>query len=940
MKRWTLSLLASVTLFAGCSYLEHADTPPDFGAPEQTNLPLPQRNDIQQGMLDNGMKYIVLPNSEPADRVSLQLVVHAGSLVEQNDQKGIAHLVEHMAFNGTERFPSNGIIEHQESLGMVFGRDVNAMTEYHTTSYYLHLPNSSDAMLNEAFMMLSQQASALTFDQHELEMERPVVEEEWRRGLNMMARLGSANRKLVLAGSRFGERDPIGDMELVRHVDATRIQAFYQDWYHPNNMTLIVVGSIDSAKVESLLNTYFAPLPAKSLPPRPELVLPLPQTLSLKTVEDGEITTEVLSVNFRGEQAVPSTEAELAQELLNNLTMSMMDQRLRELYQKESDYVSRMVSSAMPLATGYTNNRVMAILRDGNYTHALEELFSQISRFAAHGFTQQDLDIARRELAQRYKMMADGQKNAKNSRKLMAIFNQLRMQRLLVAPDKMSDIAARLLSAFTLDDVNQHFKQVVAERAPMVIAQINTEHRALLPSQTQVETLWNEAKANPPASLTQNTLPTQLFDKQPQATAIHSYEQFGELHKWTLANGAQVWFHPSDETSNRLQLSWQGKGGFMQLPLSQQRAVSYAARNLSAFGYGGFNAQALSAINAGYAMRVMPYVTSSHHGVWGSADVDSLEQWLQNTYLMLTQPQVDADIWQDKRSFMARNINRRKALPSNQFDRQIDAIWYVNNPALQRIEADELAAIKADSLLPPYRTLFGHAAGHQLVVVGHAEPEHVIELASRYLGHIPSGMAITDVHLPKMAKGMHSVRVTGAQEPQGITRVLFNIEQPFSREMANQASLLARIVSTRMREKLREEAGGVYSVRFALNLDRERDQLLGSIDYSHQPERAQELSQMAQQIMDDVATHGVKQDELDTVREQIHTSLAPEAITDRTRFSWLSEQAADNEFRDMPNDFLTWLDGVTIDAIKPLATRVLTSKNRVDAVLLPAVNKP
>ncbi len=935
MNKLPLCALIATAILAGCSNQAVTPSPREMVTIVTQSALLPLRTDIQQGTLANGMKYIVLPNTEPADRVSLQLIIHAGSLDEADDQKGIAHLVEHMAFNGTDRFPGNSIIKHQESLGMVFGRDVNAMTEYYTTSYYLHLPDNSDQMLDEAFNMLSQQVSALTFDPKELEKERPVVEEEWRRGLNMRSRLGTANRKIILAGSRFGDRNPIGDMELVRHIGADRIEDFYNDWYHPNNMTLLVIGSVDKSQVELLLSKYFADMPAKLLPARPDLTVPLPQQLQFDTIEDSEITTEVLWVNFRAPQTVVYTEAELKADLLNRLTMTMMDNRLRVQYQTESDYVSRMMASAMPLATGYSNNRVMAILKDGHYVEVIEELFTEISRYVAYGFSQRDLGTARKGLAARYQTMADGQNSAKNSLYMMRIFNQIRMQKPLVKMSDFNDVAQRMMAEIRIEDVNQHFQQVVSQRAPLVIAQINTNNADVQPSVTQIEQLWHTALANPPEEIAQQVVPNSLFDKVPAATEVVDHQQFGEVQKWTLANGAQVWFQYSDKSIKQVQLRWQGFGGTMLLPQVDRRAASQMVRNLPTFGYGGFDAEALLSINADHNMRLYPYVELSRQGVFGSASQDSVEEWLQNLNLILTAPQVDRKIWQAKQTFMARNIDRRRDSPSTQFREHIDRLRYVNTPSMQPMSADGLRGIRPEQLLRAYKTIFGSADGHQLVVVGDIEAKRVIDLANRYLGHLPAGKVHNEPTLPPLATGKHRVLVEGGEEPQGMTRVLFNIDYPHSIQAEYQAEVLTRIVSLRMREQLREKAGGVYSTRFAIKLERARQQAYGMIRYSHQPERADELKKMALAITTDVATNGVTQAELDIIREQLISGLDLEAISTRDRYRWLTEMAADDHYRDLPGTYLAWLNKVTPADLQPMASTVLSTGNVIDALLLP-----
>ncbi len=953
MNKTLLSALigtALISSLSGCSLLSGSETnrtavTVSLNQPKQIAealaQPLLTRQDLLQGQLSNGMNYILLPNNRPEGRVSLQLIVHAGSLVEEDDQKGIAHLVEHMAFNGTTKFPSNRIIEHQESLGMVFGRDVNAMTEYTTTSYYLHLPNNSDAMLHEAFTMFAQQATSLVFDPLELENERPVVEEEWRRSLNMISRLGTANRKLALAGSRYGERDPIGDMDLVRNVSADRIEAFWHSWYHPNNMTLLAVGNITQAQLEQQLQAHFGALPAQTLPTRPDLTVHFAEQLQFRVISDAEISNEVVSMNLLGEQTNATTEAELYLELLNNLLMSMLDNRLSSQYQTESDYVSRMIAGTTPLANGYNRNQFMAVLKDQQYQAALSEMFHEVSRYVAHGFYQQDLDQARNTLSTRYRAMRDSQVNANNSRLMMGIFNQIRQVRPLTHPDEQQLITQRLLDSITVEQVHEHLKQVVQQRSPMVIAQVNSANEHKLPDEKQIRELWQQALSQPPAAIVQNTVVTKLFDERPEPADVVATETFGtkdsSVHKWVLANGVEVWFTPSDETLNSLQINWHGPGGTKMLPEGDRRAVSLAARNLGRFGYGGFDADALRKLNSAHDMRLNAFVSQNEHGIFGSTVQDSLEAWLQNLNLMLTQPQQNDEVWADTREFTARNIERRKLTPvgSNEFNQQIDAIRYINNPSLLPATAEEIRALTSSQLLKSYQQVFSNVAGHKLMIVGNDNPERVIDLARRYVGRLPAQQQVNVQPLPKLASGRHHVRVAMGSEPQATTTLIYNSDYPYSIEAKDQAALLAQIVSLRLRETLREEAGGVYTTRFGINLDKDRQQAFAMVSYSHQPQRAEELKALTLTIINDVVAHGVTEAELTLIKEQNRTSLADEMITDRHRFSWLKTQLDTGVYQAQPMAYLAWLETVKATDLLPIAQKVLGSNNVIDALLLP-----
>ncbi|MGC9422227.1 M16 family metallopeptidase [Vibrio sp.] len=923
--RQLLIVITTCLFFLGCQQ-----------APQPIDTPLKERSDLIRGQLPNGLQYILVKNARPENRVSLQLVVHAGSLDEEDDQKGIAHLVEHMAFNGTQHYPANTLIEHQEKLGMVFGRDVNAMTEYYTTSYFLHLPDNTESMMNEGFHMLAQQASALVFDPDELEKERPVVVEEWRSGLSMMSRLGKANRQILLNHSRFGDREPIGDMDLVRHVDASRIKAFWQDWYHPNNMTLIVVGATEQAQVEAMLARHFAKLAPQTLPKRPDLRVPLDNQLKLETITDSEITTEVLSLNFRQQAKEPRTESELRAQLLNELTMQALNKRLSEQYQIESQHISKMMAMARPLATGYRNNRLMALLTTDDYQSSVQEMFGQLSRFAEHGISQSDLDTVRYSLISRYQQMADSLRDTTNRRVMMSVFNRLRTQSPLVDNHQYAEQVELLANSILVSEINQHLAQMVHTQQPIVIAQIHPDSLDKLPSEQRLNQAWTVAKANPPAATEVVTVRSQLMASPPKPAKIISHREESGVHVWELDNGSQVWFEASEETANQLLIEYRGWGGTAHLPNALRRPAMQL-RQMGRFGYAGLNSQQLKMLNAPYANKIMTFVNQDSHGFIGSSDVNSLENWLQNIHLQITQPQVDEALWQSSKLLIERGIENRLTSAHGQFNSAIDAIRYQHNPELQALSLDELHQISTDDLLTAWQQLFASAAGHQLVIVGNAEPEQVIELARRYIGSLPSSTRrYFPVPLPPLAEGRHQIRIAAGEEPMAVTSLLFNQPMKYRLEQADQAYLLSRIISNRLRESLREDAGGVYSVRFAIRFDRHRNQAFGMISYSHEPQRSQELKDQVLAEIESLKTHGVTKKELQRVIHQTKQALVADNLSDRQRIAYLKSAARYGESLTAVEDYLSWIDGVEPESLTALAQTIFSTSNWIDALLVPA----
>ena len=896
---------------------------------------LPERQDISTGSLSNGLQYIILPNDEPKEQLSLKLIIKAGSVHEQDDQQGIAHLVEHMAFNGTQLYPANSIIERQEKLGMVFGKDVNATTSYDITSYYLHLPNSKEETVNEAIQMLSQQAGALSFEQHELEKERPVVEEEWRRTLGLRARIGKKIQQVTLADSRYLARQPIGDMELVRHTNAERIEAFWHDWYVPNNMIFIAVGATNEQQIKQLLTKHFGHYKSKKLPLQPDLTIPLNNKLSFTAISDKEITTETVALNFRFKQSPAISIDDYRQQLVSQLAMLTLSDRFRNDFQAGGEHLNNLSVMSSGLAKGYANTRFLSILIDESYDQAIQETFREISRYAEHGFTEQDLLPIKKVLIKGYETSLESNETVNNATLLNRLSADIRWSIPHVSFKDKVKLKAELIKNIALDEVNNHLKQLVKDIAPAVIIQVKEQNLASLPSEQEVDKLWNSALTNPPEARAGITVERPLFDEQLEDVKVVSYQQYENIHVWSLENGTEVWFQHSDKLPDTLRMRWQGVGGTQHLPEQQRRTAQLAVSNIPRYGYNGFDVLELEVINAGKSYQFGASASQLKHQIAGSSTKDSFETWMQNFYLQLTKPQVNSEMWQARKQLMIKGIEGAKDLPGQQFSRKVAQAIYANQPSLMPITSKEVEPINSQEMFDSWQAIFASADQHQMIIVGNAQPDWVINIAKQYVGNLPKGTRKEDIKLPAFQSAKSPIIIKAELEPKATTQLGWNINYPYSEDLRRKSAVLSRIVKLRIREQLREVAGGVYTSSFSITADKARDQLIASLSYSHQPERAQELKQMALTIIAEVVKNGITPDELAKVKEQIHNSLQADNIHDSHRLIWVARYIEQGEYYPMPEHYLNWLDNLTPNKLEKIAGELLSQKPSLDALLMP-----
>lgn len=899
---------------------------------------LPLNSSIFFKKLDNGLETIVLENNNPANTISLKLIVKAGSMHEQEDQKGIAHLVEHMAFNGTEKYPSNTIIERQEELGMVFGRDVNASTSYEQTTYYLHLPSNDLALLDEAFLMLSQQAFALSFEQHELEKERPVVEEEWRRQLSMRARLGKERQKITMQGSRYLERSPIGDMELVRHVDASRVKAYWDDWYQPNNIQLVAVGAVTPDQIETLTRKYFGKIESKELPSKPDTTIPLREELVFQGVTDKELSTESISIIFRKKVSPLLTVNNYREQLVRELASYTASDLLRYQFQAGGEHLSHFSMMSGPSLDNHSDTRYMAVLREDNYMESLQEMLNAISRQAAYGVTDEDLSPVREVLITRLKGKLEAMNNTLNAQHLNTISRQLYKDLPLTDERKMANLGIELLNDIRLSEVNLFLKELLTQQQPMIIALVKSENLVTLPSIDTVNDAWKKQLKNPPLPVKGISVDPSLFTRDLPDVEIKSYKVQNKTHIWTLANNTEIWFEQSTKKNDQLIISWEGEGGTESLPDVLRRPAQLATQTMHRFGYAGFDPLQLEVLNAGESINLGASLNQYQHQISGSSSVESFAAWMHNFYLQITEPEVNVAIWETKKQLMLKGIKGASKSPQSQFNKQLSEVLYANNPVLQSLSEAELSVITAGQLLQAWESVYSFADNHKLLIVGNADPELIINIASRYIGNLAQGTGKVVKELPELNMQTKTLVVENGIEPKAHTQLYWVVKQEYSESLRREVSILARVMGLKLREQLREQSAGVYTSRFNITTDRHRDQLLVSLSYDHDPKRSSELKTAALRVINDVINNGITEQELNLTRNQIKKGLNPDKITDGKRLSWMRRNVRTKSFASMPEDYLHWLEGLTVEKLNRLAKTQLTIEPTIDAKLVPEKN--
>ena len=360
---------------------------------------LPQDPQVRKGRLENGLTYYLRHNDRPAKRAELRLVVNAGSVLEDDDQRGLAHFLEHMEFNGTENFASGDLVDFLESIGSRFGADLNAYTSFDETLYMLEIPTDHEGLLDKGFLVLRDWASRALIAPEEVEKERGVVLDEWRQGLGVRDRLRKIQMPVLLKNSRYAERLPIGDPEIIAHAPAERIRAFYRDWYRPDLMAIVAVGDIDVDAVETLIHDRFGDLEGPPHP-RPRTVFDVPPHTEIlaSAADDPEQSVSQVSINFKRPHPDQGTVGSYRETLLTGLFSAMLNQRFGEISRKPDPPFLFASSSLGSLTRGTDRFAVFATTQENGILPALKAMMTEVARVRAHGFTEAELARAKASL--------------------------------------------------------------------------------------------------------------------------------------------------------------------------------------------------------------------------------------------------------------------------------------------------------------------------------------------------------------------------------------------------------------------------------------------------------------------------------------------------------------------------------------------------------------
>ncbi len=828
---------------------------------------------VQTGRLDNGLRYYIRKNAKPEKRAELWLVVNAGSLQEDEDQRGLAHFVEHMAFNGTENFAKQELVDYLESIGMEFGPDINAFTSFDETVYTLTVPTDEPAILDRAFQILEDWASGLSLVGEEIDKERGVVIEEWRLGRGAQARIQDKQFPVLFKDSRYAERLPIGEKEILEGAPHDAFRRFYADWYRPDLMAVIAVGDFDPSLILSRIQENFADLKSPDIS-RPREMYPVPdhsETLYAITT-DPEATNTTISVYYKLEKQPYSTVGDYRRQLVGQLYHAMINARLDELRQQaDPPFLFAFSTSAGLVRTRDVYLQAAAVQEDG-VLPGLETLLTEVERVDRHGFTQSELDRIKSELVRRYEQAyveRDKQQSASYSGEYMRHFLEGEP-----SPGIETELGLvnMLLPSISLGELNHLADEWITESNRVIMVSGPEKSASLLPSEEQLAEVFKSVDKREIAPYADRVRDQPLVETDPmpgKVVATSSIEEIG-VTEWQLANGAKVVLKPTDFKNDEILLTAFSPGGHSLVTDQEHSSASFATSALGEGGLGDFDQIELQKALAGKLASVAPYISELEEGLDGSASPQDLETMFQLLYLTVTAPRADEAAFQSLMTRMQTFIENRRARPESVFGDEVALARYQNHHRRRPPSVEILAEIDLATADRIYRDRFADVGDFTFILIGNFVPSEIQPLVERYIGSLPSsGRDETwrDVHADPIP-GPLAIEVEAGLEPKAQVRLVWTGPAEWSRENQHDIASLAAALRIRLREVLREDLGGVYGVGVSGGIiTKPKQRYTFSISFGCAPESVEKLIDATKQEIAAIQSEGIAASYTDKVRE-------------------------------------------------------------------------
>jgi zinc protease len=910
---------------------------------DKLNLPIPVDAQIKTGKLENGLTYYIRKNSKPEKRVEMRLVVKAGSVLEDDDQQGLAHFVEHMAFNGTKNFAKNDLVHYMQSVGVQFGPEVNAETGINHTLYMLTLPTDSAHIVEKGFLIMEDWAHNITFDGTEIDKERGIIVEEWRMNQGMNLRFVNKLYPALFEGSQYAVRIPLGKKEVIEGAPHERISQFYRDWYRPDMMAFVVVGDIDPEAVEKSIRAHFG---AIKNPENPRLrkAYPVPSHAGIRPMimTDKEMPVLQLMMFCMMDPEKETLQKDYRRSLVNGLVSGMLTQRFNELKDKPDPALLGAQVEFVPIVPEKDIFLIGAMAPETGTGRAIESMVIESERAVRHGFTAGELSRQKKEVLTAYE-------NAYNERdKTNSVSYASEYLRNFLNDEPIPGIefeyefAKEYLEGITLEEVNQALVKLLPADNRLMVVLAPEKEGLQVPAEEQVLSHVDLAMKSEIAPYVDKITGSQLLAEKPGKGRIllaRKNETLGTV-EMKLSNGARVVLKPTDFKNDQVLFSAYSPGGYSVYETVDHYAATFSDDIVTESGVANYSTSDINKMLAGKNVSVSPYIDAYYEGISGSSTPRDMESMFQLAYLYFTNPRKDSALFKSIMDLQKGYVKNALTSPETYFSDQYIRARTQNHPRADVLPTEkELDQVKLDRIYEIYKDRFADASDFTFFIVGAIKIDSIRPFIEQYLASLPSTRrqeSWKDMGIRPPAEKIDQAVYKG-NDPKSRVGIYFETNQPWDLREDHALESLGQLLGIRYIDVIREELSGAYHVGASADLGRiPYSRAILNIMIPCSPDNTDKLTQAAIDEIAAIQKNGVKTEDLVKVKESQRRDL--ERNMKENSF-WVGELTSGYRMDDpaLILRYAEWINSLTSEEIQAAANKFDLTKY-VRVVLYPEKN--
>ena len=906
-------------------------------------------NTIRKGILPNGMTYYIRHNAQTKGVADFYIAQKVGSILEEKRQRGLAHFLEHMAFNGTKHFPGNtlqpGIVAWCESVGIKFGANLNAYTSVDQTVYNISAaPVTREGVIDSCLLILNDWSHELLLTDKEIDKERGVIEEEWRTRRSGMAmqRLSEQAMPVIYAGTKYSDCMPIGNIDIVRTFPYNDLRDYYSKWYRPDLQAIIVVGDINEDKIEEKIKKLFAKIP---LPQNPVHRIYYPignnEKMILYTATDKEQPTVNFTLYMKRDvtpKQERNTIQNYADDYKTNILRMAINDRLEELSRtKNAPFISASVRSGnFFLASTKDAFELSGVLKEGKVIEAIQLLVGEVERARANGITIDELKRGKAEMLSYAENDYNDRSNRRNGEFVEQCVQNFLEETPIIDPEKELEMVRKLDKTVTIDDVNALAKTIITNQNQVVTMFGPDKNTFKMPTNSSIENAILKAqKQHYTPYKTQNTLTERLITKLPKPGSIISERTYKYGYtEFTLSNGLKVYVRPTNFEPDEVNLKLFSLGGKNIYPDSEMPNLTYLMAGATIGGVGQYNDLTLEKMLAGKTATVTPFIDNDTRGMAGTSNVKDTKTLLELVYLYFTQPRKDPQAFKNLMEQQQEFLTNAHVNPMLAYNDTLHKVAYATN-RMASMDKEQLKRVNYNRIMHIYKELFANAANFKLILTGNININKLRPLLCQYIATLPSNNTKETIgtYEPKLVDGkktyiFHKKQTT----PTAITTIVIKGKMEYNNRnelLMDAIGQLLRIVYT---EKVREDKGGTYSVQVSGDLQHHpNNEALLRIAFQTDPQKYNSLIPIVYKELEKMATEGPSQQDLDKVKAY-ELKVYNQVLRMNNYWEYVLYTDLYNGI-DVDTDFRYIVENMTCDDIRTTLRNLLNQNNCIEVTM-------